>query len=91
MVLEARLAERIGVAERGTAHEIERVVSAAGLPTERPRALEAQAMLDATRHDKKSRGGAVAYALPALVGQMAGAERDWAIEVGDTLVLEVLA
>ena len=48
-------------------------------------------MLDATRHDKKSRGGAVAYALPARVGQMAGAERDWAIEVGDTLVLEVLA
>jgi 3-dehydroquinate synthase len=91
MVLEARLAERIGVAERGTAREIQRVVGAAGLPTERPSALEAQAVLEATRHDKKSRGGAVAYALPARVGQMAGAERDWAIEVGDTLVLEVLA
>lgn len=91
MVLEARLAERISVAERGTAREIERVVRAAGLPTERPRSLSAQTVLDATRHDKKSRGGAVAYALPARVGQMAGAERDWAIEVGDSLVLEVLA
>ena len=91
MVLEARLAERIGVAERGTAREIERVVRAAGLPTGRPASLSAAAVLEATRHDKKSRGGAVAYALPARVGAMAGVERDWAIEVGDTLVLEVLA
>jgi 3-dehydroquinate synthase len=91
MVLEARLAERIGVAEGGTARAIERVVRAAGLPSERPRAMTASAVLDATRHDKKSRGGAVAYALPARVGTMAGAERDWAIEVGDALVLEVLA
>jgi 3-dehydroquinate synthase len=91
MVLEARLAERIGVAERGTAHEIERVVHAAGLPVVRPASLSAATVLEATRHDKKSRGGAVAYALPARVGAMAGAERDWAIEVGDTLVREVLA
>jgi 3-dehydroquinate synthase len=91
MVLEARLAERIGVAGRGTAHEIERVVRAAGLPHERPRAMRVEAILEATRHDKKARGGAVAYALPARVGAMAGAERDWAIEVGDTPVLEVLA
>jgi 3-dehydroquinate synthase len=91
MVLEARLAERIGVAEPGTAREIERVVRVAGLPHGRPRELSATAVLDATRHDKKARGGAVAYALPARIGSMAGAEREWAIEVGDTLVLEVLA
>ena len=91
MVLEARLAERIGVAERGTAREVERVVRAAGLPHARPPELSPGAVLDATRRDKKARGGAVAYALPARIGSMAGAERDWAIEVGDTLVLEVLA
>ncbi len=91
MVLEARLAERIGVADAGTAGEIERVVRAAGLPAARPRELSANTVLDATRHDKKARGGAVAYALPARVGAMAGEERGWAIEVGDSLVLEVLA
>jgi 3-dehydroquinate synthase len=91
MVLEARLAERIGVAERGTAREVERVVRAAGLPVDRPSALSPSSVLEATRHDKKSRGGAVAYALPARIGAMAGEERGWAIEVGDTLVLEVLA
>ena len=91
MVLEARLAERIGVAEPGTAREIERVVRAAELPVARPATLSARTVLDATRHDKKARAGAVAFALPASIGAMAGAERDWAIEVGDALVLEVLA
>jgi 3-dehydroquinate synthase len=91
MVLEARLAERIGVAAPGTSREIERVVRAAELPVARPATLSAQAVLDATRHDKKARSGAVAFALPATIGAMAGAERDWAIEVGDSLVLEVLA
>ena len=91
MVLEARLAERIGVAERGTARAIERVVRKAELPVARPGSVSVASVLEATRHDKKSRGGAVAYALPSRLGAMAGAERGWAIEVGDALVLEVLA
>jgi 3-dehydroquinate synthase len=90
MVLEARLAERIGVADAGTARAIERVVRAAELPVALPASLAAAAVLQATRTDKKSRGGAVAYSLPARLGEMAGAERDWAIEVGDTLVLAEL-
>ena len=91
MVLEARLAERMGVAERGTAGEIERVLLEARLPVARPAAIEAATVLAATRHDKKSRGGAVSYALPSRIGMMAGAERGWSIEVVDSLVLEVLA
>lgn len=90
MVLEARLAELIGVAERDTARRIEELLRRAGLPVARPSQLGAEQVLDATRHDKKARGGAVAYALPARIGAMAGAERDWAIEVGDALVREVL-
>jgi 3-dehydroquinate synthase len=91
MVLEARLAERIGVAARGTAAEIERVAASAGLPTAVPAGLVPTTILDATRHDKKARAGAVAFALPARIGAMAGEERDWAIEVGDSLVLGVLS
>jgi 3-dehydroquinate synthase len=91
MVLEARLAERIGVASAGTAAEIEGVLRRAGLPVGRPAALAADAVLEATRRDKKAAGGAVAYALPAGLGAMAGAERGWRIEVGDSLVREVLA
>ena len=91
MVLESRLAERIGVAPRGTSSEIERVVVRAGLPAVRPSAMNVESVLEATRLDKKARGGAVAYALPACIGAMAGAERGWAIEVGDALVREALA
>jgi 3-dehydroquinate synthase len=91
MVLEARLAERIGVAERGTASEIERVLRRAGLPVARPESMRVETVLEATRLDKKARAGAVAYSLPSRIGAMAGAERGWAIEVGDVLVREVLA
>jgi 3-dehydroquinate synthetase len=53
--------------------------------------MSVDSVLEATRLDKKARGGAVAYSLPARIGAMAGAERGWAIEVGDALVREVLA
>ena len=91
MVVEARLAERIGVGQFGMAGEIERVLREVGLPVARPTSIDAETVLAATRHDKKSRGGAVSYALPSCIGTMAGAERGWSIEVDDSLVLEVLA
>ena len=90
MVLEARLAERLGAARSGTAEEIEQVLRRAGLPVAKPAAIGASVVLDATRHDKKARGGAVEYALPARIGVMAGADRGWALEVDDGLVREVL-
>jgi 3-dehydroquinate synthase len=91
MVLEARLAERIGVAASGTSERIESILRRAGLPVERPRSLSPDAVLEATRQDKKASKGAVTYALPAEVGRMAGEERNWSIEIGDSLVREVLA
>jgi 3-dehydroquinate synthase len=90
MVLEARLAERIGIAERGTADSIERVVTRAGLPTHVPASLASDDILRATRLDKKARAGAVEYALPERVGVMANANRGWAEPVNDALVLSVL-
>ncbi len=90
MVLEARLAERLGVAERGTAEAIERVVSRAGLPAAAPAALASDEILRATRLDKKTRAGAVEYALPARIGAMANADRGWAVPVDDAVVLSVL-
>jgi len=91
IVLESRIAERLGVAERGTAERIADVVRSAGLPTERPRELPVGAVVDATRLDKKARGGRVEYALPSRIGAMAGAGTGWALPVDDQLVHEVLA
>ena len=91
MVLESRLAERIGGAAAGTAAEIERILNRAALPVARPPFLHPDVVLEATRLDKKSRGGTVEYALPARIGAMADNGMTWAIAVDDSLVREVLA
>jgi 3-dehydroquinate synthase len=90
MVLESDIAERAGIAERGTAPRVRDAVMAAGLPTRRPPSHDPQRLLAATRSDKKARGGVVEYALPARVGAMACGERGWGCPVSDELVLEVL-
>ena len=89
MVLEGRLAERLGLSERGTAHRIEQCVRAAGLPAERPDSVSPGEIVLATHGDKKARGGKVEYALPARIGSMAEA-RNHAIAVDDESVLEAL-
>jgi 3-dehydroquinate synthase len=91
MVLEARLAERLGVAEEGTADRIERILTRAQLPVTRPDSLSAEEIVAATRLDKKARSGTAEYALPARIGEMANAESGWSIAVADAAVLEVLA
>ncbi|MDQ3996569.1 MAG: 3-dehydroquinate synthase [Gemmatimonadota bacterium] len=90
MVLESALAERAGVAERGTLERVRDAITAAGLPTTRPRAHAPAQLVAATRTDKKARRGVVEYALPRCVGAMACAERGWSCPVSDELVLEVL-
>jgi 3-dehydroquinate synthase len=91
MVLEARLAENLGIAERGTADRIERILGRAKLPVARPASMSAERVLAATRLDKKSRGGSVEYALPARIGAMANADSSWSVAVVDDAVLRVLA
>ena len=90
MVLEGRLAERAGIAERGIAQAIREAVTAAGLPAARPGQMSAERVLEATRGDKKARRGVVEYALPRRIGEMAGRDAGWAVKVEDSLVLEVL-
>ena len=89
MIVEARIAERIGVAERGIADEIARVCAAAALPVAVP-VIDPGALIQFTRVDKKARGGAVEYALPRRIGEMAGGDSGWAIPVDDAVVREVL-
>jgi 3-dehydroquinate synthase len=90
MVLEARLAERLAIAEPGTAERIRSAVRSAGLGDTRPSTMTPAAILDATRSDKKARHGSVEYALPARIGAMAGEADGWSIPVADAEVLAVL-
>ena len=91
MVYESALAERIGVAEAGTASRVLEAVRAAGLPEARPASVSVDAVLHSARGDKKARAGRVEYALPTTVGRMAAADRGWAIPVSDAAVRDVLA
>jgi 3-dehydroquinate synthase len=89
MVAEARIAERMGVAERGIAGEIARVCRTGGLPTELPD-VDVDSLLAFTHADKKARAGVVEYALPRRIGEMAGESSGWGIPVEDALAREVL-
>jgi 3-dehydroquinate synthase len=90
MALESELAERLGIAERGTADRVRDALRRAALPLARPADLAPHRLLAATRGDKKAHGGAVRYALPLRVGAMAGERHGWAVPVDDAAVLEVL-
>lgn len=93
MVLEARLGERIGVTEAGTARALARVVKALGLPLRPPAGVEPGRVLELTRADKKVRRRRVRYVLLARIGAVAGAQRQWSREVEEgpveTVVREV--
>jgi 3-dehydroquinate synthase len=70
MVVEARLAARIGLADRRLADEIASVLIGLGLPTKVPRGVRAGDLRAAAGFDKKRRNGEVLFALPRRLGEM---------------------
>lgn len=90
MVAEAIVAERMRLAERGLADAIATVCDAAGLPVRLPEGVSPAEIVTATRTDKKSRGGQVEYALPRAMGEMAGSETRYGVQVPDADALRAL-
>lgn len=70
MVVEARLAERLRVAERGLAESIESALRALGLPVHLPAGMNRTDLLAAMQVDKKKEGRVYRFALPRRIGQM---------------------
>ena len=68
LVVEARLAERQGIAEAGLAGRIEACLRGLSLPTGIPDWIDGEVFLRALKVDKKNAGGAVRFALPELIG-----------------------
>ncbi|MGD2122078.1 MAG: 3-dehydroquinate synthase [Gemmatimonadota bacterium] len=89
MVLEAQLGEQLGITRAGSADIMRKMARLLDLPTNLPADLEPEAVLAYTRSDKKGRGGKPRYVLLAHPGKVAEGE-DWAREVPDEIVLEVL-
>jgi 3-dehydroquinate synthase len=67
IVAEARLAARLGIASSGTAERQIRLLEAVGLPV-RVGDVDVEAVLAATRRDKKSRDGRVPFVLAPEIG-----------------------
>lgn len=91
MVLEARLGERLGVTEPGTAEALIAALECLELPTRVPDGMDAGAVLHATRSDKKARQGRVEYSLIERIGRAsAGPDGRWGWPVEDDAVRETL-
>ena len=70
MVLEARLAENIGLAEGGLAEKLAAVLGGLGLPTSVVPDIDAGRMFDSMKLDKKRAGGKVRFSLPVDIGRV---------------------
>ena len=91
LVVEALLAHRLGLAERGLAPTIRRALEQLDRPTQLEVDWDDNALLDAMAHDKKSRGETLRFALPRSIGVMAGDESNWTVPVSRETVQTVLS
>jgi 3-dehydroquinate synthase len=70
MVVEARLAERLAVADKGLSDRIGEVLASLGLPVQIPDDLPRQEIIAAMRVDKKKSHQMVRFALPVEIGKV---------------------
>jgi 3-dehydroquinate synthase len=69
-VVEAKYAERIGIAEQGLADKIAETMSALGLPTHIPDDMPREEIIRTMRVDKKKSAKAIRFALPVKIGKV---------------------
>ena len=69
MVAAARISNKMGVFDRGELVRLRSLIGRAGLPTEMP-GLEAEAAVQAMRHDKKIHEGKLRFVLPRTIGDV---------------------
>ncbi|MBI3244157.1 MAG: 3-dehydroquinate synthase [Chloroflexi bacterium] len=84
LAAETWIAEQMGLAERGLAERVANTLKHAGLPTRAP-GLDPASTRAAMSNDKKKAGGALKFALPKRLGEVA-----FGVEVDEALLLEAL-
>ncbi len=84
LAAETRVAERMGLAERGLTDRVSTLLKRTGLPTRCP-GLDPVDLRTAMSSDKKKAGGQLKFALPKRVG-----EAVWGVEVDEALLMETL-
>ena len=69
-VLEASLAEELGLAKPGLAEQLAELFASVGLPVTLPQDIDLAEVRDAMTLDKKKSGGKVRFALPLRIGEV---------------------
>ena len=91
MAYEARLAEALGIAERGTAERVRGLLVRYRLPLDLPESATVDALMAAMQLDKKGRDGTVRFALPRAIGQMHVEGKSWTVAAPESAVRQLLA
>lgn len=89
LVIETRLAERMGVCQPGTADRIAQLLTALQLPVVPPRNLDRARCIAAMHVDKKNRAGVVHASLLARFGEAARRDDRWTLPL-DLAALQTL-
>lgn len=84
LIAEAKIAERMGLAQPGLSKRIEAVIEKVGLPT-RYANLETDMIVQLMRSDKKKQLGRLKFALPHAIGEVAVG-----VDVKDELIREAI-
>lgn len=84
-VLEAQLAEEMGLADAGLAAQLAALFAGLGLPVSLPQGIDRAEVLAAMTLDKKKAGGKVRFALPIRIGEVRTG-----LAVDDALLARVL-
>ena len=95
MVLEARIAEVMGIARAGTAELIGEALRSVGLPSRLADAGLSQGISSVELRrwmgsDKKNQDGAIRFALPKALGSMEEGDGRWSVSVPESVIDEVL-
>lgn len=70
MVIEARLAEKLGLANAKLSDEIYQCLQGLKLPTRLPEDIDLDMFFAAMQHDKKKSSGKIKFALPVRIGEV---------------------
>lgn len=90
MRVESMIAEALGLASATLAEQVTAAISALELPARPSMPLTAEAVIAATRTDKKARGGEVEYALASDIGTMAAPTAGYGTRAPDEVVRAVI-
>jgi 3-dehydroquinate synthase len=69
-VIEARLAEKAGLAASGFADQIAKIFDSVGLPTALPKGISCGQLIEAMMRDKKTANGKIRFSLPIGLGDV---------------------